>query len=615
MLRPRVRTDVATGVSTAQRAPGFERACAAFAFFVPLVVTLLRSAETSDFRDDIPAVTGLGLVPLGTEGWLSLVGSQASSLLPLGGRWLRAASLGAVAVAIASALLYTRTRRLLDASERTPYLSPPLALAAALTATLSPTFQLEGTVIGGAAVATAAALAALSATLRLPSADHRTSFGVGVLLGLTAIESHMAALAVLAGIVAHGLVRRQRVEGRAFALFGAGAFSVCLFPITGLALRALAPGAWLDLGFGLRESSLFAADTSALRVTAFSAWLADVGVIPFGLAVGGLAIALLRHPTRAAAAVLFALLLVDLAFPASRIGVLTQDPFGTTRLLAVSALAVGAALGVHAAALALYRARVPFATPAAVLLVVFDFTLVFVGAEASAAATERRASVAQEIWTDEALASLPPRGILLARSEAIAFRLWAAQLVRGERPDVVVVPRTLLERGGLRRRLLESEPALAPLLRDIALGGRPGEYALTTLADARPLFVELDQTFEPRLNEHIVPQSFFLRFRPHPVGRSDRSAALARAENRLGRVSAAVEPGDGADPAAATRSVLLSTLRQRAIFLAARGDHETAAATVSAIRRLAPQDEVAARLTAELAKRRAGKLDLTALVR
>jgi hypothetical protein len=560
-------------------------------------------------------VTGLGLVPLGTEGWLSLVGSQASSLLPLGGRWLRAASLGAVAVAVASALLYTRTRRLLDACERTPYLTPPLALAAALTATLSPTFQLEGTVIGGAAVATAAALAALSAAVRLPSADYRSALGVGILFGLTAIESHMAALAVLAGLVAHGLVRKQAPDARALALFGAGAFSVCLFAISGLALRAAAPGAWLDLGFGLGQSSLFAADASALRVTAFSAWLADVGLVPFGLAVGGLALALFRHATRAAAAVMLALLLVDLAFPASRIGVLTQDPFGTTRLLAVSALAVGAALGVQAAALWLNRARVPFATAAAVLLVVFDFTLVFVGAEASAAAAERRTSVAQEVWTDEALASLPPRGILLARSEAIAFRLWAAQLVRGERPDVVVVPRTLLERGGLRRRLLENEPALAPLLRDIALGGRPGEYALTTLADARPLFVELDESFEPRLNDHIVPQSFFLRFRPHPVGRSDRSAALARAENRLGRVSAAVARGDGADAAAATRSVLLSTLHQRAIFLAARGDHDTAAQTVTTIQRVRPDDEIAAALAAELAKHRSGKLDLTALVR
>jgi hypothetical protein len=177
----------------------------------------------------------------------------------------------------------------------------------------------------------------------------------------------------------------------------------------------------------------------------------------------------------------------------------------------------------------------------------------------------------------------------------------------------VVVPATLLERGGLRRRLLESEPALATLLRDIALSGRPGEYALTTLADARPLFVELDESFDARLNDHIVPQSFFLRFRAHPVGRSDRSAALVRAEDRLGRVSAAVVPGDGPDGAAATRSVLLSTLRQRALFLAARGDHETAVETVAAIQRLSPKDEVGAALASALAKQKTGRLDIAAL--
>jgi hypothetical protein len=606
---------VATRVPTRERAPGFERLCAALAFSVPLVVTLLRSAPASDFRDDIPAVTGLGLVPLGSEGWLSLVGSQLSSLLPLGGRWLRAASVGAFAIAVASSLIYSRARRLLDASERTPHLTPPLALAAALTAALSPTFQLEGTVIGGAAVASAAALAALSAAVRLPTADLRTPLSVGLLFGLTLIESHMAAVAVLAGLAAHALFRRTLPNRRALGFFFGGAASVCFFPLTGLALRAVSPHAWLDLGFGLGQSSLFAADVSARRITAFSAWLADVGLIPFALAIGGIAIGLIRHPTRGAAAPLLALLVVDLAFPASRIGVLTQDPFGTTRLLAVSALAIGAALGVQSAALSLFRARLPFATPASVLLVVFDFTLVFVGAEASAAATERRASVAQEIWTDEAFASLPPKGILLARSEAIAFRLWAAQLVRGERPDVVVVPATLLERGGLRRRLLESEPALAPLLRDIALSGRPGEYALTTLADARPLFVELDESFDTRLNDHIVPQSFFLRFRAHPVGRSDRSAALLRAQNRLGRVSAAVEPGEDPDPALATRSVLLSTLRQRALFLAARGDHETAVETVAAIQHLSPKDEVGAALASALSKQKTGRLDVAALTR
>jgi hypothetical protein len=269
-------------------------------------------------------------------------------------------------------------------------------------------------------------------------------------------------------------------------------------------------------------------------------------------------------------------------------------------LLAVCALGVGSALGVQAAALALARARLPFATPAAVLLVVFDFTLVFVGTEASAAATERRASVASEVWTDEGLGSIPPNGILLARSEAIAWRLWSAQLLRGERPDALVIPATLLERGALRRRLLEAEPTLAPLLRDMALGGKPTEYALATLADARPLFVELDPTWEERLNEHVVPQSFWLKFMPNPVGRSDRTAALERSGRRFERVIAAATPTETSDGGRATREVVVAGLRQRALFLLARRDRDTALATAGALERLSPNDEVAAKVRASL---------------
>ncbi|HVR20900.1 MAG TPA: hypothetical protein VMS65_14415, partial [Polyangiaceae bacterium] len=117
--------------------PGFGlgRTAALLSLVVPLVVTLLRSAATSDWRDDVPAVTGLGVLPLGTEGFLGLVGAQAASLLPFGGRWLRAAWVSAFAVAIAGRFVYASAHRLLEARSSTPYLAPPLALAASLIAT------------------------------------------------------------------------------------------------------------------------------------------------------------------------------------------------------------------------------------------------------------------------------------------------------------------------------------------------------------------------------------------------------------------------------------------------------------------------------------------------
>jgi len=584
-----------------ERPPGFERLCATLALIVPLVVTLFRAESGSDWRDDLPAVTGFAFLPLGGEGWLGLIVNQAAALLPVGDRWLRAASATALALSLASRLVYAAARALLARSEEARGLAPALALAAALTAVLSPTFQLEGTVIGGAALGALAALLTLHARAVLPVRDVRSSFVVGVLVALTGAESHAAVLSLGVALVARAAIRRELPTPAEFCAGLAGAGAVIALVVSALLLRGAAPTAWLDLGFGLGQSSLTTGDGGKEHLTALAAWLADVGLIPLGLSAFGFVTGLLGARTRRRLAPLLALVLVDLALPASQVGPLLADPFGPSRLLALAALGVGAALGVQAAALGLYRARVPFARPAAVLLVVFDFTLVLVGFEASAAASERRDSLANEVWTDEGLSGLPPNALFFARSEALAWRLWAAQLVRGERPDVVVVPSSMLERGALRRRLLAAEPALAPLLRDIALSGKPGEFALSTLADARPLFVELDASWDERLSEHIVPQSFWLRFRSNPVGRSDRTVAVSRAGRRFERVVSQVAPGQGRDGDAATRAVVVASLRQRALFLAGRRDHDTTASTLDQLERLAPRDEVASRLRGELA--------------
>ncbi len=574
----------------------FERACAWLSLAIPLVVTLSRAETRGDFRGDLPLVTGLGLLPMRLEGSLGLVLHQASSFIPLGGRAERAAWVGAFAAALASRLLFGLGRRALNAGEPRSALAAALALAASLTAVLSPTFQLEATTAGGAALATAAALLAFAAAERMPSHDLRSSLLGGVLASLAFAESHTAGLALVVALAVRAFARRLVPDMRQLGVWCAGAALVQGFFALLLAARAAAPNAWLDLGFGLGQSSLMARDASAERVTAYGAWLGEIGVLPFGLAALGVIFAVGREKTRRLALPLFAFVLVDLALPAGHIALLLPDPFGPTRLLAVCALGVAAALGVQAAALALTRARLPFARPAAVLLVVFDFTLVFVGSEASAAAAERRLSVASEVWTDEGFRSVPSNGILLARSEALAWRLWSAQLLRGERPDALVVPVTLLERGALRRRLLGAEPALAPLLRDMALRGKPTEYALATLADARPLFVELDPTWDERLNEHVVPHASWLRFLPNPVGRSDRSAALERTKRRFERVLEAVEPSEASSGATATREVVVAGLRQRALFLLARRDWETALATASSLERLSPKDEIAAKV-------------------
>jgi len=578
-------------------------------FAIPLIVTVFRASSAPVWRDDLPVVRALGLVPAGTEGRVSTVLVELLSLLPLGGRWLRASWVGALSLALCSLLSYVLARRVLERAVHTPRLTPSLALAAALTATLAPSFQLEGTVAGGSPLATALVLAGLLLGFEaLKHRDARLSIALGALVGLTLSEAHAAALVLLFALLVLGAAERVLPRGKAVLGF-LGGFAVflglCWLPLW---VRPLSSHAGVEFGHGRSASSLALLDASGVRTTALAAWLGDVGVISFFLAGFGLVVGLLRPTTRGSMAPLFALVLGDLALPTSRVAVLTPDVFGALRLLAIVALSVSAALAVQTSAVALTRARIPFAEPASVLLVVFDFTLVFIGAEDSAFAADRRGAAAAEVWTDQALASVPAGGLLLLRSEAIAWRLLAARIVRGQRPDIVVVPMPLLERGNVRSHLLNAEPALAPLIREIALSGRPSEYALSALADARPLFVEFDPEFDHAQLEHLIPQPFFMRFAPEPLGRSDRVAGLQQSASDFRAVMAVTERDGSRD--LATRSVLLASTRGQALVAVALNDRQNLDELLTTAHALDPNDLLAREIAAELKAKPRGQLSL-----
>jgi len=580
---------------------------------IPLIVTVFRASSSPVWRDDLPIVRALGLLPAGTEGRVTTVLVQLLSLLPLGGRWLRASWVGALSLALCSYLIYVLARRVLERAVHTPRLTPALALAGALTATLAQSFQLEGTVAGGAPLATALVLAGILLGFEtVKRRDARLSIALGGLAGLTLAEAHAALLVLLFALLVQGATQRSLPRVRALLGFIAGFVCFWGFALLPLWVRPLAANGGLDFGHGLEASSLALIDSSGARSTALGAWLNDVGAVSFGLAITGLLIGLMRTPTRASMAPLLALVLGDLAIPLNRVGVLTPDVFGSLRLLAIVALSVCAALAVQTCAVALTRARIPFAEPASVLLVVFNFTLVFVGAEDSAFAADRRGETAAEVWTDRALASVPADGLLLLRSEAVAWRLLAARIVRGQRPDIVVVPMPLLERGNVRARLLRTEPALAPLIREVALSGRPSEYALSTLADARPLFVEFDPSFDRAQLEHLVPQAFFMRFAPQPLGRSDRVAGLQQGLSDFRFVVAETER-DGR-PDAATRSVLMAETRGQALVAAALNDRANLESILATAHTLDPEDALAREIIAQLKAKPRGELSLAKLL-
>ncbi len=567
------------------------------AFAVPLVVTMLRTSPTGQWRDDLPVVRALGLVPSGTEGLISTALTQVLALLPVGGRLLRAGWVSALGLALAGAIAYRLIHHALSASLSTPRLTPPLALAATLTAVLAPCWQLEGTLAGGITLGVALALGAIWVAI---APERRWSMLLlGALASATAVESHGAALALGVALLSRALLLRRWPKPHTAIELGLGVVGPLVPWLLYIALRPLSPNVELNLAGGIGTSSLVSVDAAAERTTALAAWLSDAGVLSCALGVLGLVLAVMRKSVRSLGAPFAALFLVDLGFPASKVGILASDTLAPVRLLSLIAIAAASALAVQAVATYVRRARLPFAEPASALLVVFHFTLAFAAVEDSAYAADRREQVAADSWTDEALASLPPNSLLLVRSEALAYRLWAAQIARGARTDLVVIPEPLLERGNVARLLLRQEPALAPLVREMALSGQPSEFSLSSLSDARPLFVEIDPRWPKRLRDHLGPRAFFPRFSPHPLGRSDRAETLKQGAEGWQRALAVASKPGARD--VATLAVMQGELRDRAQLLIDAGDREAAAVAVQSLVVIDPRDTVAAAITARLA--------------
>ncbi|MEJ7734325.1 MAG: hypothetical protein WKG00_34660 [Polyangiaceae bacterium] len=583
-------------------------------------VALARAASSGQWRDDLPALRDIGFVAVGANGGVSTLLTQALGLVPLGGKTFRAALGSVLALALATWLLQGIAHRIVGKLGLGSRLRAALAALAAATAGLSPTWQREATVGGGAMVATACALGVLALALSLAGPERervvphgRAWIATGALWGATVAESPPAALAVAfavaaifwgdrfaAGVAdAARSLWRGRLEERASAprrpahgarevgaLLAAALVGLLLF--APLLLRPLAPRAWVDLGRVLSATSLSALDVAGERTTALAAWLREVGVVSLSLSVFGTVVAFSRRGMRPLALPLAALVLADAVAPASLAGMISADPLTSLRSMAVGALAVLATAGVATGVGLLARAKIPMARTAAALSVVFYLTMVALSSEEASFAADRSQQLAAEQWTDEAWLALEPFSAVLVRSPAIAWRLWAARLVRGERPDVLVIPVPLLARGSVAHDLAVTERGIEPLLHAYALRGAPTEFALSKLADVRPLHVEVDQAWSPRLLSHLSLDGMWLEYAPQPLGASDRKAALAVTTGPLGRVLAAVHAG--AVPDGATAGVVAAALRDQAGVLAGLGERETAQRFQERIASLGPAE-------------------------
>ncbi|HEU4578479.1 MAG TPA: hypothetical protein VFS67_09500 [Polyangiaceae bacterium] len=576
--------------------------CAWLAWVLPLGFGVWSAGGAPRWQDDLAIVRGLGLVPAGSEGVVSSVLSQLFSLLPVGSRALRADLVGVVALAACSAVSFSLLCGLLD-QRRAFGLNPLLALLG------SQLWALSAESLGDAAAPGSGAVALLGLLLgarlvRSSSArsDARVFSVAGGLLGITFGESHAAALWLLAVLLGDWLFGGDDTELpwlRFAACFALGAGSCALVPW----LRSASGHAWIDLG--LRSLPVDAAPESSAWLgwaASARAELARIGALPALFALAGALIGFGDRGLRRSLAPWAILIAGSVLGP-----LLQRDSAPLCALAASAGLAAFVPIGLQAALAWLWSCQLPFAQPATVLGVSFAVTLVLQRVEAPGAPPQRE--LATEAWTDEALGRLPEHSVLLVESPALALRALSAQL-QGARPDLTVLPLPLLHRGSVSSRLLRRAPALAPVLRQLAVNGAPDEYSFGRLADARPLFVQLDARWDARLFDHLCPDGLWLRFAARPLSKSERQLGADRAREALQRL---LEPEAPVWFDARTRAVLAQQVGQQALALAALGELEPAQRVLRSLHDLSPEDALGQAL-AERLERGKGRVAINELL-
>lgn len=551
-----------------------DRLCGWLAATLPWAISLGHLSPASQWRDDVALVRGLGILPLGTEGFVSTVVTQLTLLVPLGSRVHRAAMASALGASALGLVTYLLVRDLLSRNADTPRLARALALAAALVTALGTTGQLEGTVAGGATWAVALVVSTLLVDGRLlgatKSSAHLWFWGIalGVLLGLTVLERHLAGLLALGALLTQRVFARhpwesKLVRGAAVALVATLALGLLpqwiRVPPPG---SSLAQGLFFNLPFaGLRSPSA--------HPTAPGDWMREAGMLPLSLAAVGWTFGTFRRTSRPLVLALTLFVILDFLFGAP------GDPasFSAAPLLRLAALAcfsVLSVLGLQSVVILASVRQKTYAPALGVLMVVLEATLVMVTIDDASYRSDRHQWYGTDRWTDEASAALPTGGLLLIRHQPLALRLWAARLARGQRPDLVVVPTDLLDDARTTAPLLTLEPALSGLIRELAINGQPTEYVLSSLADARRLFLEFDPSWDHRLRDHALPRPMWTELRAQSLGRSDRRLATDVQRHGIERLIADINARLPRDQA--TLNVIELRLREQLCLLAYLGD-------------------------------------------
>jgi hypothetical protein len=603
----------ATTPNGAARVFWFEKGCVAAVVVVPFLVALVHLASASVWRDDLPLLRGLAWVGSGRSGGLGAMLVQASFFVPLGSVHFRAGLCFAAVLAASSFVIFRVTRVVLERAAHTPRLSVALAAISALMATLCATGQREGTVAGGGCLALLVSmlivLVAPAQSLMKPA----PALAAGLLFGALAGESAAVALPLFAGVCLALLLARERPARGAMTWALGGALASMAFVSAPLYLRPLSHNPFLDLGHAAGAFGFTPFEAPAPRLGGVTALGDDVGRMALLLALAGGLIGVARPRLRAVTAPLVAVVVLDVVASLREGSLFSSEQLAPLHLVALSFLSVGIALAVQLLAVTLLNLGLVFARETTLLLVMGDLALMAASAEDASFSADRSVARGAEAFTDEAVERLSPSALLLLRSRPAAHRFWCARAADGLRPDLLIAPVPILGDTRLALGLLRAEPAFHQSLRDASLEGRPGEEALTMLADARPVLVELDPRWDRRIMSHLAPDHLWLRFAPEPLGTSDRKTVFADLRLRFDRVLAASSVDERTD--LSTTAMLRARLTDGAALAAALGDRAEAILLLEQLGKVSSGDRFVAELTQRLAATKSGAIDLTGLLR
>ncbi len=579
-----------------------------------LVVSAQHTSVVSQWHDDLGLIRTLGLWPLGGQGVLSAVLAQFTRLVPLGNLVFRAALVANVGAGMACLVFFHLLHRLLASNAHTPRLTVWLSMLGSMLLSLSTPMQRAATSAGGASVAVALGLGAIALYERAvlpsePATSKRVQIALGALLVMAFFEQYWAAFIALFVIgVERALTRGRggRVEAR-MTLFGALiAAAACSAPL----LRMQRPHRLIPELPSLITSLGYSGNSPLAMTWGGVHWWNDSGLSLACAALLGALWCAAKPPLRARAFGWFGVLVVASGFGDPPVGV-RESPVAALRVMAFAAVVVLATITAQTLALLLLRSRVTHLGGAVFVIPIAYFLLIAVHADEADIEATSAFWYGNDVFTQEAIWTLPRNSVLLLQSPEYAYRVWAERLAHGMRPDVLVVtPQQLGQRKGLNR-LLESESAFAPLIRDWVLKGRPSEYVLSQLADVRPLFVELSPNWDVRVREHLSAWGLWSEFHSQTLGRSDRYSKMASTRVSVDRV---IEVCKGSvPPDKSTLHLVALRLKEQTMVAASLGDRPGLAPLLEELDKTGAQHAFVVALRKLLDDKPHGPLDWTQL--